>query len=115
MVRWSSTWVGPWASVQMHLVPPSSTPAKGRAFGSPPGGGAALTNALPRGRPARRLAEQVNSKPYYLPSRPVRPPRSEEHTSELQSLMRISYAVFCLKKKKKKITTTCTQTTTHTQ
>src|SRR3546814_3138786 len=31
-----------------------------------------------------------------------RPGRSEEHTSELQSLMRISYAVFCLKKKKKK-------------
>src|SRR3546814_2962325 len=28
--------------------------------------------------------------------------RSEEHTSELQSLMRISYAVFCLKKKKEK-------------
>src|SRR3546814_2120654 len=34
--------------------------------------------------------------------------RSEEHTSELQSLMRISYAVFCLKKKKKKKTTTHT-------
>src|SRR3546814_21185726 len=42
------------------------------------------------------------------PSRPRRAPgiahlsegRSEEHTSELQSLMRISYAVFCLKKKK---------------
>src|SRR3546814_6910172 len=31
---------------------------------------------------------------------PVTVPRSEEHTSELQSLMRISYAVFCLKKKK---------------
>src|SRR3546814_4339016 len=31
-----------------------------------------------------------------------RPARSEEHTSELQSLMRISYAVFCLKKKKSK-------------
>src|SRR3546814_8473354 len=30
--------------------------------------------------------------------------RSEEHTSELQSLMRISYAVFCLKKKNKKTT-----------
>src|SRR3546814_10636846 len=30
-----------------------------------------------------------------------RPGRSEEHTSELQSLMRISYAVFCLKKKKR--------------
>src|SRR3546814_7647764 len=32
--------------------------------------------------------------------------RSEEHTSELQSLMRTSYAVFCLKKKKQKQTTT---------
>src|SRR3546814_3719567 len=42
-------------------------------------------------------------------SRPAVPPwptrqRSEEHTSELQSLMRISYAVFCLKKKKHKQT-----------
>src|SRR3546814_4921050 len=37
--------------------------------------------------------------------------RSEEHTSELQSLMRISYAVFCLKKKKKK-TTNQTETET---
>src|SRR3546814_3917250 len=35
----------------------------------------------------------------YRPWRPMW--RSEEHTSELQSLMRISYAVFCLKKKKK--------------
>src|SRR3546814_7061920 len=34
----------------------------------------------------------------------TREPRSEEHTSELQSLMRISYAVFCLKKKKKNTT-----------
>src|SRR3546814_4515464 len=38
------------------------------------------------------------------------PARSEEHTSELQSLMRISYAVFCLKKKK-----ATTQTITSTQ
>src|SRR3546814_9796353 len=37
------------------------------------------------------------------------PHRSEEHTSELQSLMRISYAVFCLKKKK----TTKIKVTTH--
>src|SRR3546814_3433474 len=38
--------------------------------------------------------------------------RSEEHTSELQSLMRISYAVFCLKKKKRDtITTTPTHRT----
>src|SRR3546814_5309555 len=34
--------------------------------------------------------------------------RSEEHTSELQSLMRISYAVFCLKKKKRNQTTIIT-------
>src|SRR3546814_4791453 len=38
--------------------------------------------------------------------------RSEEHTSELQSLMRISYAVFCLKKKKKSNTQ---NTTIHEQ
>src|SRR3546814_6364312 len=36
--------------------------------------------------------------------------RSEEHTSELQSLMRISYAVFCLKKQKKQSHTTTIQT-----
>src|SRR3546814_1533173 len=34
--------------------------------------------------------------------KPTKGARSEEHTSELQSLMRISYAVFCLKKKTKK-------------
>src|SRR3546814_10341332 len=43
-------------------------------------------------------------------------PRSEEHTSELQSLMRISYAVFCLKKKTKQythmITTSASKNTT---
>src|SRR3546814_3324140 len=38
----------------------------------------------------------------FLPHKKVR--RSEEHTSELQSLMRISYAVFCLKKKKHETT-----------
>src|SRR3546814_1798580 len=40
--------------------------------------------------------------------------RSEEHTSELQSLMRISYAVFCLKKKKKQIKHTSIIIRTHT-
>src|SRR3546814_3273770 len=53
-------------------------------------------DAFPRGRRIR---------PAYLGGRlrSLRG-RSEEHTSELQSLMRISYAVFCLKKKKKKKT-----------
>src|SRR3546814_7244175 len=40
--------------------------------------------------------------------------RSEEHTSELQSLMRISYAVFCLKKKKKQNNKKTKYTTTYT-
>src|SRR3546814_2418203 len=49
---------------------------------------------------------RLRSEPDPLPARRLWPgawralPRSEEHTSELQSLMRISYAVFCLKKKK---------------
>src|SRR3546814_3744173 len=65
--------------------------------------------ALERGLP-RRLAVLVGSNESYpFFDAPVIPatealicetPRSEEHTSELQSLMRISYAVFCLKKKK---------------
>src|SRR3546814_3179612 len=41
--------------------------------------------------------------------------RSEEHTSELQSLMRISYAVFCLKKKIHHITLTTNNKTQHTE
>src|SRR3546814_2122068 len=40
--------------------------------------------------PMRRINEALEGKPYK---------RSEEHTSELQSLMRISYAVYCLQKK----------------
>src|SRR3546814_5292677 len=40
----------------------------------------------------------------YVPDAAARALRSEEHTSELQSLMRISYAVFCLKKKTNKNT-----------
>src|SRR3546814_6163044 len=46
----------------------------------------------------RRITEQTG---YLLPTYRSSLHRSEEHTSELQSLMRISYAVFCLKKKKK--------------
>src|SRR3546814_6130677 len=43
------------------------------------------------------------------------PGRSEEHTSELQSLMRISYAVFCLKKKNNTSTITTYENTTQKQ
>src|SRR3546814_8907438 len=45
---------------------------------------------------------RADGQPRRRPRQPLRAGRrSEEHTSELQSLMRISYAVFCLKKKKK--------------
>src|SRR3546814_3523348 len=61
-----------------------------------------------RGRSAREFFLERNAKSHsgVCEQRPLRTDRaasdrSEEHTSELQSLMRISYAVFCLKKKKK--------------
>src|SRR3546814_5130527 len=57
----------------------------------------------PRSRCASLLATLSNdaTEPFAeIAVKPLPDPRSEEHTSELQSLMRISYAVFCLKKKK---------------
>src|SRR3546814_8749644 len=81
--------------------PPRTGPASGRAFAGfgggrrAPAGGAVAQPAEPgsRGcRPCIRLSRMALA--------PADPGRSEEHTSELQSLMRISYAVFCLKKKK---------------
>src|SRR3546814_4139353 len=48
-----------------------------------------------------QMSAQEASVSVPLWSHPGKTPRSEEHTSELQSLMRISYAVFCLKKKKR--------------
>src|SRR3546814_6225972 len=55
---------------------------------------------------------QDSVRPWRGGSTALLPFRSEEHTSELQSLMRISYAVFCLKKKKnnKLLHNTCKQT-----
>src|SRR3546814_10631616 len=50
-----------------------------------------------------------------LPYEITRYERSEEHTSELQSLMRISYAVFCLKKKKQNVMHTVINIQQHTQ
>src|SRR3546814_10773871 len=56
-----------------------------------PAGSAA---SMPVGETVRRITRSVSGSRVSI--------RSEEHTSELQSLMRISYAVFCLKKKKQK-------------
>src|SRR3546814_3346537 len=62
---------------------PSPSPACGRGRRAAPGEGLAFRQTT--GMPDTQRPDA----------------RSEEHTSELQSLMRISYAVFCLKKKKK--------------
>src|SRR3546814_9070031 len=60
------------------------------------------TPAPPRGRSSVNRLVDCSSKQPFRGFQSTRG-RSEEHTSELQSLMRISYAVFCLKKKKQKL------------
>src|SRR3546814_1649831 len=69
-----------------------------------PNGDATNRSAHKSGRPTYPRANCTPDK-YNSPATPTAT-RSEEHTSELQSLMRISYAVFCLKKKKHKQQTT---------
>src|SRR3546814_4754556 len=72
-------------------------------FGDGRGTGGGRTGAGPArraGAPRRELERGRRGSVQAADPRPIRT-RSEEHTSELQSLMRISYAVFCLKKKKK--------------
>src|SRR3546814_7827738 len=83
-------------------LPPGDDPCRGKLV-EPPG-------AAPAGRQARRAGGAARAADFSrrtalrgVVRRPDLPGgglhRSEEHTSELQSLMRISYAVFCLKKK----------------
>src|SRR3546814_2540950 len=73
-------------------------------FGAPSGEplgeiGAGLGEVAPVVEPAQFLQAVVVGLPWQVIERVPQEVRSEEHTSELQSLMRISYAVFCLKKK----------------
>src|SRR3546814_10566907 len=80
-------------ALRAHLTGRSQDPRPTPLTLSEVEGGAPLHTSKHRGatsarRPARRTGWRVH--------------RSEEHTSELQSLMRISYAVFCLKKKKQR-------------
>src|SRR3546814_3748348 len=58
-----------------------------------------VAHAEPDGYTLLAVANTFVSAPAFVPNAGYDPLRSEEHTSELQSLMRISYAVFCLKKK----------------
>src|SRR3546814_5465969 len=79
-------WIPP-RRLQPWLPPTGSFPAVG-------------VSLLQCGRAARRGEAMGRGQPPSSRAKSSRA-RSEEHTSELQSLMRISYAVFCLKKKKK--------------
>src|SRR3546814_3949398 len=71
------------------------TPLSGRGCGAV-GGGERLRQDI---EPRVELRNLDGQRGQHLDHLAVRTGRSEEHTSELQSLMRISYAVFCLKKK----------------
>src|SRR3546814_5740017 len=90
-------------SLHIQTVAKSSSRGRGRAGYATTAYGQAVPPQLPARRGARsrpggpRQSQMAASELLGLG-------RSEEHTSELQSLMRISYAVFCLKKKKKHIT-----------
>src|SRR3546814_6924760 len=76
-----------------RIVPQHAVERRAGAHLQQPGHRQLVTQQRLRRHQDQRLAELA----VHLPAQDVE--RSEEHTSELQSLMRISYAVFCLKKK----------------
>src|SRR3546814_2043927 len=81
---------------KVGLLPAPTRSANGYLVYSPE-----LVQRLQFIRRARDLGYAMNEIRSLLSLTDTGAQRSEEHTSELQSLMRISYAVFCLKKKKK--------------
>src|SRR3546814_9674717 len=91
---------------------PVPCPPHGARYCLPTVGGAISASSTPSGRPARMpdrcevvtawYASVQNCSAANFQLQGMTHFRSEEHTSELQSLMRISYAVFCLKKKTNK-------------
>src|SRR3546814_5282798 len=92
-----------------HRVPVMEWKPSAMATAGAPAGGAGRPC---RPTPARRQALPGRAAHYWIHAMDdpahaagaLEPARSEEHTSELQSLMRISYAVFCLKKKNHTLT-----------
>src|SRR3546814_9250799 len=78
-------------SINRRPAPPGAAPLEGTRNGRPPDPSERRVRCRPDAPPLPTAAA-VGCR---------RLDRSEEHTSELQSLMRISYAVFCLKKKNK--------------
>src|SRR3546814_19488319 len=97
-------------STRTDTLFPYTTLSRSPAAAGPPRHGLSRRAGGLRGGAARQRPGPEGSPLGLLQLRPEehgrgrpRAERSEEHTSELQSLMRISYAVFCLKKKKKTI------------
>src|SRR3546814_10197490 len=78
--------------------------SEGKDWRATPASAAATGDALAKFVQAWRAARSMWNTAMPADGGKGEPIRSEEHTSELQSLMRISYAVFCLKKKKKQKT-----------
>src|SRR3546814_3264250 len=96
-------------AAQRRLAEPGSIPRSGRrSFRSPHTNRpacVAIASCMEKGPKKKRAEARLfishdDAATAYSAAAPS-PSRSEEHTSELQSLMRISYAVFCLNKKKK--------------
>src|SRR3546814_7091937 len=92
-----------------HRPDPRGTPGLGRQGPGPED----RRHAAGAGQGGR--AAQVPRRDLQPRRQAARPARSEEHTSELQSLMRISYAVFCLKKKTYKYITTANEYNNYTE
>src|SRR3546814_7159625 len=82
---------------------PSSDRKAARSGANPSAMNSGAVTMMPMPKPV------MDSKNTDSPSTSTSTRRSEEHTSELQSLMRISYAVFCLKKKTTHTTYICTR------
>src|SRR3546814_8218887 len=87
------------ANAADEKIRPDARLQKAPTGGSPHHPPAAKAGATPRG--VSRFPLPALSAESHASNRRLAEARSEEHTSELQSLMRISYAVFCLKKKNK--------------
>src|SRR3546814_9063105 len=86
---------------QMDRAPPREQPLEivEAGFGVEPGDVVRLGAIVEQDRLDAQLRRRRGHRLEQRGAKGQQPVRSEEHTSELQSLMRISYAVFCLKKK----------------
>src|SRR3546814_10459432 len=102
--------LSPYTTLFRSEIPMAAAPQRAVAFafhGLPcrkPAAASCISSRSPRkdfGADVAKLVDARDLKSLGVIRTGSTPVRSEEHTSELQSLMRISYAVFCLKKKKK--------------